>query len=531
MNNLPSTLKLKGISAALLVAVQIPAHAADWICSGTNDWDNPACWSTGTQPAAGDNAFIDSGSASDITVNYINTTNPLDVLGELRLDGVGGGSVILQQADNYALNAGTLFLGRNGLGEYWHSAGSSRFDWAFVGSRATGSGLYSLSGSASARFGTLILGNLGAGSYTQSGGSTQVDSTLSLGEEAGGVGSYTLSGGSLTVGDVLNRAGVENVGRWGSGSFVQEAGTVHTVYGDLFVGRKAGPLGAPSTGVYTMNGGTLVTDRLQVGVIPPVVSNVSNSFPDVHSASDGRFIQNAGNVTVNTSLIVSVSGGALGLYELRGGTLTAGSVFNNDRFVMAGGTLDSDITNRASLDFRTAGVHSITGSVSNVGQTTFTQYNSAVNPPLLVFEQTKNGIITLADGAKLSIGADLNLENPGTLDLALGPLFFNDKAGPWIDVGGSASLAGVLDISDISGWAPVDGDTWLLLQAGTGVTGVFDQVVLPTLAGWDWSVVYDVDRVLLSVSAVVGGTTVPVPAAVWLFGTGLLAVFGVGRRR
>jgi hypothetical protein len=29
----------------------------------------------------------------------------------------------------------------------------------------------------------------------------------------------------------------------------------------------------------------------------------------------------------------------------------------------------------------------------------------------------------------------------------------------------------------------------------------------------------------------VGGPTVPLPAAVWLFGSGLLGLFGVGRRR
>ena len=45
-----------------------------------------------------------------------------------------------------------------------------------------------------------------------------------------------------------------------------------------------------------MNGGTLNADRIEVGVIPPVVNNTPDTYPFVHEASDGRFIQNDGNV-------------------------------------------------------------------------------------------------------------------------------------------------------------------------------------------------------------------------------------------
>ena len=49
----------------------------------------------------------------------------------------------------------------------------------------------------------------------------------------------------------------------------------------------------------------------------------------------------------------------------------------------------------------------------------------------------------------------------------------------------------------------------------------------PTVPNWIWDIIYTDKQVLLTATA----TAVPVPAAVWLFGSGLLGLVGVARRR
>ncbi|VAW73276.1 hypothetical protein MNBD_GAMMA15-659 [hydrothermal vent metagenome] len=515
------------ISMSAALGMSSAAQAKDWTCAGTDFWDNAGCWSPAGLPATLDTAFITQSGASDVIVNYRNVVNPADVLDEIRLDATGAGIVRLEQTINSAISASNLFIGRDGTGEYLQTAGTSNFTNAFIASRSTASGRYDLGGSATALFTGLIVGNVGTGVFAQTGGTNTVADSLIIGAEAGGVGTYTLSGGTLTVGDIVSRVGVVDVGRWGTGSFTQEAGTVNTVYGDLFISRKAGPLGAPSTGTYTMNGGTLNADRIEVGVIPPVVSNTPNTYPNVHEASDGRFVQNGGDVNVSNGLIISNSGGALGRYELRGGSLTASSVLNNDRFEYSGGSLDGSIENHAILAFSGAGTRTVTGSVTNVGETTYTQSNVDLSPPVVVYQETKNGEVRLADGTTVSIGMDLTLGALGTLDLELGSSFFGfDDLTPWISVGGDASIAGILDLTDISGWSPINGDSWTLIRATT-LSGLFDQVLFPVLPGWSWELIYGSDKILLTGQV----SSVPVPAAVWLFGSGLLGLVGVARRR
>lgn len=506
------------LSAALGVSPAV--QAKNWVCD-TDLWDKAECWSPVGQPTAGETAVLNQSGTSDIVITYQNTLNPTDVLAEIRLEGFGGGVVRLEQTLDYALSASSLFVGRDGSGEYLQTIGTSNFADASLGARAGSDGRYDLRGSGAATFGGLLVGNRGNGTFVQTGGSNTV-ANLAIGAEAGGDGSYTLSGGTLTVGDALSRGGVVDVGRWGTGRFIQEADTVHTVYGDLSISRKAGPLGAPSTGTYTINGGTLNADNIEVGLIPQLVTSPppDDAYPFVHEASDGHFIQNDGSVNVDSTLIVSTSGGALGRYELRGGSLTASNVINNDRFEYSGGSLVSNIENHALLAFSGTEVRTVTGSVSNVGETSYAQGS---------YQETKNGVVTLADGTSVSIGKDLTLDALGTLDIELDSSFFGFGAmTPWIDVGGFASIDGILDLTDISGWLPVDGDSWTILGAGT-VSGMFDTVLYPTIPNWNWDLVYDydLDKIVLT-----GMTSpVPIPPAVWLFGSGLLGLVGIARRR
>ena len=503
------------------------AQARDWICTGVDSWDNSSCWAPNGLPTTGETVTL-TPSGSNILVNYSNTVNPADVIGELRLDATGTGSgVTLQQSLNHNLSANILFIGRDGTGNFLQSNGTNTFGDAFLAGRAGSSGNYELSGSGSVTFDGLGVGNGGVGSFVQTGGTNTVNYGLTVGAETGSDGTYTLSGGTLTVGNAVARDGLEEIGRWGTGSFTQEAGTVHTVNGALVIGRKAGPLGSPATGTYTMNGGVLTADNIAVGVIPPVLTNMPNDYPFVHEASNGHFIQNAGSVTVSGNMVVSESGGAIGLYELAGGTLSVSNLINNDDVEYSGGDFSGNIENHDRLSFSGGGTRDVHGSIDNVGETYFSQYNEELAPPVLVFEETKNGVIELADGTVVAIDQNLTLGDLGTLDIELGSSFFGfDEFTPWISAGGSASIDGILDLTDISGWSPVDGNSWTILEAAT-LYGLFDTVLFPVLPNWNWELVYGADKILLTGQV----SAVPVPAAVWLFGSGLIGLFGVARKR
>jgi hypothetical protein len=100
----------------------------------------------------------------------------------------------------------------------------------------------------------------------------------------------------------------------------------------------------------------------------------------------------------------------------------------------------------------------------------------------------------------------------------------------WLDVTGTASLDGILELDLLSGFAPVVGDSFDILTASI-ISGMFDTTIFPTLAGIEWQLQTLIDfqgnTDVLRLSAV---ATVPVPAAAWLFGSALMGL-GLMRRR
>jgi hypothetical protein len=71
---------------------------------------------------------------------------------------------------------------------------------------------------------------------------------------------------------------------------------------------------------------------------------------------------------------------------------------------------------------------------------------------------------------------------------------------------------------------PQNGDTFTFLT-GRRVLGIFDTILLPGGFTGNWDITYGYDYISLTAS------TVPVPAAVWLFGSGIIGLIIVARRK
>ncbi len=487
----------KSIIAALGVGFCTSAFSASWLCTNTDDWNNSACWSTPTIPGATETALIQAPAATDIVINYDNSTTPTETLAEIIIDAEATGTATLIRNENFALNSSDVFIGQRGAGvsSVIHNAGSSEFGIGSLGVSAGSTGYYELNGTASVQWQTLQVGGFGSGEFVQSGGNHVVNGDFQIGgagipsHSATSSGRYTLNGGTLTAN------GVEDVGRWGSGVFTQNGGT-HNVR-LLHISRKAGD------GLYEMNDGVLaVTERLEVGTIP---------------ASNGVFVQNGGSVTVGGSTLISANGHAVGSYQLNGGTLQTSDVRNNRTFIHTGGQLIGDLENYDQAVFAGAGTRLIQGSVTNHGQTDFDQ------PPFGI--RTANSSITLSEGTTLQISDNLTLNDLGSFTLELG----GDSFGldNFVQVGGLASLGGTLELDIFNDFLAEDGDSWTLFSA-SNISGFFSEALLnENFVDLQFSLSYTATSVDLIASSV---APVPVPAAVWLFGTGLAGIVTVSRR-
>jgi len=493
------------LSGSMLISTQV--SAANWICSGTQDWSNANCWDTNEVPKVGDSAsaFIDSNN--DVVINYNGLVNSGDVLSDVFLNNSGTGSVILNRADALSLNTDLMVVGTDGNAVVNHSAGSSAFNYMIVADTADSVATYNISGTASINttYG-VWLGTSGTGIINQSGGNLTSDE-FTMGDVAGGYGEYNLSGGQLNV-------TTGYVGYFGDANFSQTGGVLNAV--DLHVGRKTG------TGVYTLDAGALnVSNALEIGTIPARATSPA--------IQDAVFIQNGGTLTVTNGFVrTSASGMANASYDLNGGTLTASLVTNNDTFEYSGGTLNANVKNSDRFIFNGAGTRTINGDFTNIGQTYFFHTFSPGGADELTIDRFANGLIELKDGTLVDITGDLSLESLGTLaiDLNSGYLSITDQ--PWVSVAGTSSLAGTLDLADLLDDASLVDNyyTWTLLESSL-VDGSFDEVLFPVLASWDWDILYGVDNVTLVASI----SSVPVPGAVWLFASGLIGLVGVSRRK
>jgi hypothetical protein len=448
----------------------------------------------------------------------------------------------------YELTGGTFTGGMNvanaGLGVLNQTAGTANLGSLYVASYTGGSATVNLSGTGVMNTSYLNTGGDGFSVFNQSGGThTTTYGYLGL----AGNTSYNLTGGSHTF---TNQFYLD----FSSGA----TSDYNLRGGTLTVNATSGIQNAAGTGTLNIDGGALSitsasgavnVDTLNLGsaaaytgshTLAGAGRSVTAGTMNVGLGGTGTFTQTSGTTTVAGTLAVAANAGAVGTVNLQGGSLTAGLLVNNDTVNFSGGTLGAAIDNNDSLNLFGGGTRALGGALTNNGVVdvavgTTAEFNGLVDGAgdftgggTSVFKGgfspgNSPALVTIDGDAVFDAGNDLLMELAG---LTPGGQF------DVLDISGDAWLDGTLDIDLISGFNPAAGNSFDLILADV-LHGAFGTVLLPTLdPGLLWNLQYlfnptGDDVVRLSVESAV----VPVPAAAWMLGSGLLALGALRRRR
>ena len=94
------------------------------------------------------------------------------------------------------------------------------------------------------------------------------------------------------------------------------------------------------------------------------------------------------------------------------------------------------------------------------------------------------GTLTIQGAFTQNLGGTLNIRLAGT----------NTDGYDHLNISGNAALGGTLAVSLINGFTPIAGNSFEIIAATGGITGMFDNLVLPALTGrplvWDTSHLY-----------------------------------------
>jgi hypothetical protein len=312
-----------------------------------------------------------------------------------------------------------------------------------------------------------------------------VTSGLTLGYNSGDQGLYNLSGGILTAIGSEERAetasmdigGPEFVGVSGTGLFNQTGGTntlsptsEESGLAQLFLGLNAG-----STGTYLLSG----TGSLAV--------------------QGTEFIGYGGVGVFNQT------GGTNTLTEVKSGSIYSPDAVNNGYLSIAllvqNGASFSNLDNFGVLSIQ--GVTVTAQTLNNSGRICLT------DPP------GGNGF------GQLLLSGDYAQSSAGELDIALAGLTAGSQYSV-LNVAGTATLDGALDISLAEGFTPIPGDVFDIVDAGS-LTGTFSTLNFPAGDG-----VFDISY---SSTGVELSFVVPEPCSVSLMTASALVLLTRRRRR
>jgi len=392
---------------------------------------------------------------------------------------------------------------------------------------------------------TLAGGTFSTGSLVNNGGFTFNSGTFNLTSDNLTIGSGGLFGNlaQFDYGKVMNVTSATTVN---SGSILAlndgtfSSGSI-TNNGDIVLGGGLSRLGGALTNNSLLEGS---------GRVDAQVTNNNGSEIRVASGESMRFTS-TGNTNAGR---IEVIGGEIEFDQNLVNQGGSGNIVGRDATMRFNGGLD----NQGSLGL-SFGISDIFGDINNTGAVVISGGGNAT----FYDDYTNNGVTQTSAGSNavffgsvtgggaytgtgtLFFEGDLAPGNSpglvpigGNMNLGFGLTTIMEVAGitrgveyDAFDVAGDLSLSGILDIHLLDMFAPSNGD-YFDLFAAENITGDFISLLFPELTGglaWDLAIYEDTngstDVLRLSV------TSVPLPAAVWLFGSGLVGLIGIARRK
>jgi len=484
----------------------------------------------------------------------VNTGSSADITGPLRIWSgtvdLNGGTLNVGMLDPFGgafnFTAGTLNLTNSDL--LVDAGGILGSNISLSSFRSLGvSGTTMLNGASTL---TLDGGTFSTGSLVNNGGFTLNSGTFNLTGDDLIVGAGGLFGGVLQV-SLNQNINVSNT------TTVDGSGLLYLNGGSFSSGNLINNGQVAINGLLSDLGGALGNNGLLNGDgrVSAVLTNNAGGEVQVGSGDTLRFTaagnSNSGEINLSSGTarfdqdLTNASGGVI---AGRGTLIAEAGLTNDGDLNLSGGTTDifGNVNNTS------------TGGIIVTGGSTMTLFDDLVHNGTdkirvsagsqLVIFGTASG-----DGSYEGLG-DLWFEggvspgnSPAQVSIAGGVTFGLDSSNVMeiaglargaeydaFDVGNTLTLAGELDVVLLDLFAPQLGDSFDLFTAET-IAGGFDLLSLAALGGglgWQLDVLVDAiggvtDVVRLSVVT----SAVPVPAAVWLFCSGLLGLIGIARRR
>ena len=94
-------------------------------------------------------------------------------------------------------------------------------------------------------------------------------------------------------------------------------------------------------------------------------------------------------------------------------------------------------------------------------------------------------------------------------------------------VTGLATLDGTVDFNFMNGFTPTKGDEFTFLNFGSK-SGDFSSIIVPGFSSAAYTEIVGPNSLTLEFNQ---AAPVPIPAAVWIFGSGLIGLIGIRRRK
>jgi len=253
-----------------------------------------------------------------------------------------------------------------------------------------------------------------------------------------------------------------------------------------------------------VNNGTLTGDGGTLNLNPPGVLNLDGT------TNNGTINALTGNVRVQKNLGLAAFDGTLNVGAGQDFSMTFGGLSNTGQINLTGGAYIAQSLNQfGGLDVSTTpssikAVTTFENASNNIINADLTLLlDSLVRPTANIngsasLVNASGATLTALDGAQIGV----KLVNNGTVVIGSSPgaVVANDFTQAlsgdiefelqglvqgvtydWLKVADDASLAGLLDVSLIGGYVPTIGDTYEIITAGSGISGVFNTIDFPAI--------------------------------------------------